>query len=1224
MRFSVLLLLILLIPTSVVAQKMELSHQVYILGNLVDAVDNDLFFKDLERRIIRNKNPFTLLLNGDITKGEPKGPVYKKQLKRIQQVLAMVEQSQQGQTLILPGDRDWNSSKRGGQRHARILEQNVKQIIFDNSFRKAHWLLDQGCPGPELIEINSELLVIAINSQWWNHPYDKPRPDDGICPIITYYDFMEEMEDAISENPDKNILIAAHHPFQSLGIYGGDSPLIAHLTPLPIVGTLKRAYHKNVGNAFDISNINLKPLRDALKNLFHAHSHMLFVGSHEHNQQIIRLNHNYLINGGAPVKGGYASKNFQTIFSSKKAGLLVINYHNEGTVTVNYLDTKQSLAEKQSFLLFRSICTPEINYTEIPFNFALAPCVKKKPLKTHMTQKYPTPDTVIAGAEYYADPIKSFWFGKHYRATWITPVEVPFLDLDTTFQGLTIYKKGGGRQTIALKFKGGDGRRYTFRSVNKDPSRYLNYKVRPTIAASILRDQTSTAHPYGALVIHPLLEKLDILHAQPKLYLLPDDEKLGRFQSKFGNMLGMLEVNPGNEEPGVPKFAQADTILKSRVLFNQLFNHQNHKVHLSEFLRARVFDILVGDWSKHEDNWKWAGFNQKNGIVFRPIPRDRDYVFSLLDGVIPQLMDRQDGLENIENFGYKVKGLKSLMWEARYMDRLITNAASRDDWREAALYIQRHISEEDIDRALQELPPEVYPISGNTIAKKLKSRLQLLPKYAEDYYKMLAKDVDLVGTTKAEYIEVIRDKKSEVTIRIFNVEGKQKGNTCYYDRTFYAKETREICIYALSGDDVFDFIGRKKSKIKIRLLGGPGADTFKDRPDAKSRRNFAYDKGRNTNWQLKKGARIIRHWNKKVYEFDRNRQKSNSFLASPSLAFNYNTGLVYGGKMEFIRRRFGKTDYSSKHNVIISASYRHNRAFEYSGRFHQVFRDMDLTVLARAAAPEYLNTFYGLGNKSAIDQKLDQQDYYRVDYSTYKLATGFGKEFWNNSSFDLSIGWEQNISVRKEGTILDSETAPFGANTELTMIPIKAQLDFDFRDSKGLPMNGARFSMEYEAGLILNEASKNDNYGIGKGALEYYFTTYTRKPVSIGLRLGGSYNLGATPYYKFANLGNTSGLRGYKETRFWGAHSLYFNSEARWQLSDRKTDFIPVKFGMKLFFDTGRVFSDQDKLRGSWHTGYGMGFYMIPFSQDYTLSIAVGFSDEEEIYPIISFRKALR
>ena len=62
----------------------------------------------------------------------------------------------------------------------------------------------------------------------------------------------------------------------------------------------------------------------------------------------------------------------------------------------------------------------------------------------------------------------------------------------------------------------------------------------------IVKDQTTTQHPYGAMAADILLNEFGIIHAHPKLYIMPDDPKLGPFQKEFGNMLGMLEENPGN------------------------------------------------------------------------------------------------------------------------------------------------------------------------------------------------------------------------------------------------------------------------------------------------------------------------------------------------------------------------------------------------------------------------------------------------------------------------------------------------------------------------------------------------------------------------------------------------------------------------------------------------------------------------------------------------------
>jgi hypothetical protein len=78
------------------------------------------------------------------------------------------------------------------------------------------------------------------------------------------------------------------------------------------------------------------------------------------------------------------------------------------------------------------------------------------------------------------------------------------LDLATFAGGLRATRRGGGEQTKSLRLQGADGKEYSFRSVNKDPSGALPPELRETAAADIVRDQTSAAHPAGALIVAPI------------------------------------------------------------------------------------------------------------------------------------------------------------------------------------------------------------------------------------------------------------------------------------------------------------------------------------------------------------------------------------------------------------------------------------------------------------------------------------------------------------------------------------------------------------------------------------------------------------------------------------------------------------------------------------------------------------------------------------------------
>src|SRR5258708_7925137 len=78
--------------------------------------------------------------------------------------------------------------------------------------------------------------------------------------------------------------------------------------------------------------------------------------------------------------------------------------------------------------------------------------------------------TVAAGAHYRAGWLHRLLLGAHYRELWTTPIDVEVLDLSRFGGGLTPQSCGGRRQTKSLRFLGGDGHQYVFRSVDKDPT----------------------------------------------------------------------------------------------------------------------------------------------------------------------------------------------------------------------------------------------------------------------------------------------------------------------------------------------------------------------------------------------------------------------------------------------------------------------------------------------------------------------------------------------------------------------------------------------------------------------------------------------------------------------------------------------------------------------------------------------------------------------------------
>ena len=134
---------------------------------------------------------------------------------------------------------------------------------------------------------------------------------------------------------------------------------------------------------------------------------------------------------------------------------------------------------------------------------------------------------VVPGERFRAGSFKRWLYGGDYRDLWTTPIEVEVLDLGSVGGGLRPLRAGGFGQSISLHFTGEDGRRYTVRSLDKDPTRRIWDDLKDTIADDLLQDLTSALLPTGALVSDPLMEATGILHSRHTLVVIPGRSQAG-------------------------------------------------------------------------------------------------------------------------------------------------------------------------------------------------------------------------------------------------------------------------------------------------------------------------------------------------------------------------------------------------------------------------------------------------------------------------------------------------------------------------------------------------------------------------------------------------------------------------------------------------------------------------------------------------------------------------
>src|SRR5690606_34070151 len=257
---------------------------------------------------------------------------------------------------------------------------------------------------------------------------------------------------------------------------------------------------------------------------------------------------------------------------------------------------------------------------------------------------------VHASDRYEAGKMKSALLGRNYRDAWAQDVEVPVFDITSEKGGLKILQKGGGQQTLSLRLADSTGREYVLRSVEKYPAKAIPEPLRETFAQDLVQDQISASHPFAALAVAPLADRIGLYHTNPVMVFIPDDPRLGEYRETFANTLALFEERPDEDWSHAYWFGHSENIIGTRRLLEKLEDDNDNRVDQDFVLRNRLFDMIIGDWDRHDDQWRWATSEEDKTETYRPIPRDRDQAFFVNEGLLTRLWGRRWALPKFEGF----------------------------------------------------------------------------------------------------------------------------------------------------------------------------------------------------------------------------------------------------------------------------------------------------------------------------------------------------------------------------------------------------------------------------------------------------------------------------------------------------------------------------------------------------------------------------------------------
>jgi hypothetical protein len=342
------------------------------------------------------------------------------------------------------------------------------------------------------------------------------------------------------------------------------------------------------------------------------------------------------------------------------------------------------------------------------------------------------PDAVgVAATRYRASPLRRALLGDGWRRAWTAPVRVPVLDPDTFAGGLTPVRRGRGNQTRSLHLRGADGRDYVFRSTDKDQGGRLRPLARATLGR-VRQDQVGALHPAAALVAAGLLDATEVPHARPRLVVMPDHPRLGGHRGDFARLLGMIEESPHHG------FAGARRVVETEELWAELRARPAESVDARMFLAARLMDVYLGDWDRHEGQWRWGRMEDGGAARWVPIPRDRDYAFANYGGLLPALARRAD--PKIVRFDGEIRDLGGLLVDARPLDARFLCPLPAAAWDSAAASLRAALTDSAIHASVRRMPPAYVRRDGAALTATLRARRDRLPAAARDFRRRLHAD----------------------------------------------------------------------------------------------------------------------------------------------------------------------------------------------------------------------------------------------------------------------------------------------------------------------------------------------------------------------------------------------------------------------------------------------------------------------------------------------------
>ncbi|HEU4829994.1 MAG TPA: hypothetical protein VFT04_12430, partial [Gemmatimonadales bacterium] len=404
--------------------------------------------------------------------------------------------------------------------------------------------------------------------------------------------------------------------------------------------------------------------------------------------------------------------------------------------------------------------------------------------------------TTTPGRTYPAGKLRRLFAGDLNRHLWQVPVRLPVLDLDSVAGGLHPKEIVGGRQTVGLRLTGRDGLEYDFRPVVKQ-ALMLPERLRDGPVGDLFDDQMAAQLPFSAVVVASLQDALEISAPRPVAVVMPNDPRLGQYRALFAGRVGLFAVHADERSGGRPGFGGYARIVGSDFAFDTVRTDPNSNFDGETYLRVRLLDFLVGDWDRHPGQWRWGRRIVDGKTTWRPIPEDRDWALGHIDGFTAAVA--RVVFPSYVGFADEFPPVARLARSAREIDRIILNQLERGDFVSAARDVQAALPDSVIEAAVEELPAPFVALERARLVRGIRARRQQLAEYAEQYYRFLAREIDVHTYPKRRDVAGFTQLSPE-SARLRIRTGGREGQVTF-ERVIDGRDTRVVRLFIDPSED---------------------------------------------------------------------------------------------------------------------------------------------------------------------------------------------------------------------------------------------------------------------------------------------------------------------------------------------------------------------------------------------------------------------------------------